>query len=591
MSPPAPLLASALLALAAPSGGAPVRPAAPPPPSIAWAVLKAPLPKATPAACKAVAAGAQAVRAPLFGVEGAACPVARVGDDLIPLGEAREALTAPHLAQGADAKGRGLAAELDRSVRRLVEIRLVAAEAGEMGLLDLPEPRAAIEEHATLTLRALLERQVKEGAAPDREEVEKLHRLGVRELHLRSLLFPRKADAEAFRAALAGGEPFDAAAARELAAKRAQGTGTPDWIRIANLLPPVRPVAAELAPGRPTPVVDVGGQFVVAVQDGERFPEDAEVRRAATQASLDRQRQLRLDAWFDALAKAHATVDEKLLEGLDFEAPSPGFAALRKDVRPIAQLDDGTALTVGALAEAIGRKFFHGTEQPAKERRVNVAKRDQFLQLLRERLATREFDARRLREHPDFVREMVEYRRAVAFSTFLEKVLVPGVKVGEAEVKQAYEARRGEFTTPGLFRLEGLSFTGEADARAAAEQLRKGTDLAWLRANAGGRVNADDAKLELDGRPLSVPSLPPPLAKALAGAKAGDVRLLADGGQHHVIRVVSETPPAVQPYPEAREAVARALFAERLERSLHEYAARLKQATRTEILLVRIDRG
>jgi hypothetical protein len=219
---------------------------------------------------------------------------------------------------------------------------------------------------------------------------------------------------------------------------------------------------------------------------------------------------------------------------------------------------------------------------------VNAEKAAAFEALLSERLYAREAAARGVEAGADFRRALEEQRRALAFSAFVERAVIPGVRVEEAEGRRYFEEHAAEFTTPQMFRLEGLGFSSSKAAQAALDRLRGGTDFAWLRANAEGQLRPEERSLNLDGSVVSAHNLPPDLAKALAGAGAGSLRLHARDGQHYVVRVADETPPRVQPYEQARERIGKKLFAEKVAKAIREHAEKVRKVRPVEVYVTRI---
>jgi parvulin-like peptidyl-prolyl isomerase len=564
----------------------------PEPDPVAWAVLRTPLP-ADQGPCAVAKAADGTARVALFSREGAKCPAARVSDDLVTLDELVETLTMSHGAARGDAPAPGaLGPNVERALARLVDLRLIVHEAYDMGLVDeVAEAKKAVTELEAVSLRTLLERRASAAAAPDPAEVERLTRDAVREWNLFSLLFPKRKDAEAFRARAAGAPSFEKLAREEIAKKRAQGTGETEWVRASAMLPQLRTAVAKLKNGAVSPAVAVEKGFVVVRLVGARYPDaDAERERAAARsASLERQRFLAVERLYADLEKKHAKIDRKLLGALDFEAKKPGFAALQKDERVLVRYSSGAPLRVSDLAGALSKKFFHGMERPIEEQRVNTQKPVVFQELVRARVAELEAAEQRLSEAPEYVKAMTEYRRAVAFSTFVEKVLVPGVKVTEQDIRKEYDAHQAEFLQPEMLKLDGLAFTSAAAARSGLERLQGGTDLAWMRGNAEGQAKPDAVAIQLDGRTVSVSALPPVVRNALAGATKGDLRLLEDSGVHYVVKVVDQVPARTRPYEQVRDDLAKRLFNERVTRAVQEYADKLRKERTVEIFLVRVE--
>jgi parvulin-like peptidyl-prolyl isomerase len=259
------------------------------------------------------------------------------------------------------------------------------------------------------------------------------------------------------------------------------------------------------------------------------------------------------------------------------------------DQRPLVAIEGEKPIVVADLAMEIARKFFHGVASPIEQHRVNAHKPEAFEKILGSRLFLREAAARKLDARPEFVREMEEYERASAFNAFIEKVVAPDVKVLEGEAMDVYEKNKAQYTAPEMFKLDGFAFASSRDAQAALAKLKEGTDFAWLRSTAPGQVPVEKRSLQFDGRTVSLTAMKPDLAKALVGTRTGEYRLFAaSDAEVYVVRVLEHTPPTSQPYVEAREKIVKKLFNEKLTRAVGEYAGKLRQAQKVDVLITRV---
>jgi hypothetical protein len=375
-----------------------------------------------------------------------------------------------------------------------------------------------------------------------------------------------------------------------VAEKKAKG-GEPGYVSVQQMVPELARAADALKKGQVSPPVQVTGGWVVLKLDGIRYPEDKKVLAQARAQSLADQQRKAVRNFHESLVKKYATVDEKLLQGLDFEAAGEaGFQALAKDGRALAQIRGEKPITVGDLTIEVSKKFFHGIADPIKEKRVNKFKIDTFESMLGARLFAIEAKERKLDQTPDYRRKVAEYDRVLAFNTFIEKVIVPGVKVTEADAKALYEQRKAQFTFPQMYRLDGLGFASAKTTQSVMEKLKSGTDLEWLRANAEGQLPAEEQQFQLQGAPVSANTMPPSLVKVMTGAQRGDYRLYTtdDGKQHYVIRVLEQVPPSAKPYADVREELAREVEGEKIAAGVKDYAAKLRSIQKVDVIITRI---
>jgi hypothetical protein len=546
-----------------------------------------------PADCKDAKAVAGLVRVPFFGDGSAPCPVARVEGGVITLGDLTEALAGAHEGRDAEApaaKGKRMEAEFAPALDRLVQVRLIVDESRDMGMADVPEAKEALQSFTDRLLRLALETTSTADAKADPAEVERAYKESVREWKVKSVLFGKKEDATAFAAAVKKGKSFDELAAKAVADKRAKGGGEAEWVNARNSQQAAAQALARAKVGQVLPPVGIPSGIVVMRLDEIRYPEDKKAREAVEDAALARQKQAELVKLYDGLVKKYAKVDQALLKKLDWEKKKPGYAALAKDQRPVATIEGDPPVTVADLTAEMSRTFFHGSETPIKEKRVNREKMSAFRKLLASRLFLKEAKARNLQDTAPVRRAEEEYRRSVLFGTFVEKVLVPGVKVTEPDAKAYYEAHKGEYSYPQMYRLDAIAFGSAKAAQAAVERLRSGTDFQWMRANGDGQLPAASRTVQVDPNMAVVASsLPSELGKALVGSTTGEYRLYAPSeNEVVVVRVVEAISPKAQPYLEVREQVARGAYDEKMKKAVQEYAEKLRAVRQVEIFITRI---
>jgi parvulin-like peptidyl-prolyl isomerase len=575
------MIAATLLALAAVAAAAPA-------PS-ARAFLKA---GAAAPGCRTTRVDDQLVRVPLFAPESEECPVATVGGEAIVLRELAAAVEFAHVKRSPMTPTPSTRPDMHftPALDRLIATRLLVLEAREMQLDQVPGYQRDLEDFKASRLRAMVQAIAARGVKPDPAEVEKLYRDSVREWKVASVLLDKEEDAKALRAALAAGGDLSALAKKVTAEKKGRGDGKAQFVSRKHTLPEILEAVRDAKPGVAVGPVKLPAGWVVLRVDGVRYPKDPAARQAAREASVARLQREAVRRFYLDLVRRYAIVDDALLKQLDFEAGGDkGFEALAKDERPLARIQGERPVTVADLTREIGAKFFHGLKGPIDQKRVNVYKPEAFERIMGQRLFAKEAAARNLAARPDYRREVAEYERAFAFNTFVEKVVAPDVKVTEKDAIDYYEQHKAEYTAPEMFKLDGFAFTAGADAQAALDKLKQGTDWTWLRTTAPGQVDPDKRSLQFDGRTVSVATLPPALAKALAGARAGDYRLhAASDAEVYVVKVLDHASSAVQPYAEAREGIAKSLFDRQLERAIGDYAAKLRKAQRVDVLITRI---
>jgi len=524
------------------------------------------------------------VETSLFSTEKAALPIARVGDRTVTLSELTAAIGAAHRSHADGAKaGRK---DFRRVLDRLIAARLVAQEAEAMGLDELDEFKAELARFEEMLLKRELQEIALRGLKPDPAEVERIYGEMTREWQLSSALFEKAADAKLVAAAALDGD-FAALVRQAVASKKATG-GETGWFTPEKMLPPVVEAVIKLKPGQVAPPVQVTGGFALVRLVGVRQRKDPAARRRAEAAALEAARSRRLREYYEAMERKRVHRDQKLIDGLDFEAPAPGFAALEQDARAVATIDGAPPVTVAEVAAEVRAAFFHGVNEAIKEKRVNAKKQQYVDSVIARRLVALEVAGLKLADSPEHKRAVAEERDATLFNLFVQQVVAPDVKVTDQELQAYYDAHKKEFTYPAFYSLQSLAFATAPAARAAFDKLKAGTDFNWLRQNAEGIAPTGPDVLQLDGSAIAAGGLSPEVAKAVTGARAGDVRLMDRGALHYVIAVRQVTEPRAQPFAEVRKDIAPKVFDEQLQKSLDDWLAKLRKARPVKVYITKL---
>jgi len=551
-----------------------------------WAILKSPLPGGSEVCPDAQDAGSGLIKVPLFSERSAACPVAKVGDDMIPLDDLTRALASSHQSGSGEAKaGRTDATAI---LNRLIDVRLIVQEARAMGVDEDPEVVKGLRSIEERVGRDLLKERVLKDVKPSRAETTRFFQEAAREWQLQSILVLRETDAQQMAKQIKAGASYDAVAAKAVAEKKATGNEPGAYVHWSKLVPQVLAALQKTKVGKTTPPIKVPGGWTIVNVKAVRYPEDAKLRAEAEQRSLLEERKKVLKAYYDGLVKKYVKIDEKLLRKIDYEAKKPGIAALAKDTRVLARIEGKPPVTVGDLTSKLAEQQYHGLDTATQQKKLNKNKGTTLDAILSvpvvvletERLGIPKTAEYRLRVDSEF--------DALVFGTFIQKVVVPGVKVTVGDVRKYYEAHTADYTQPSFYRIEAIGFARQKDAEAAVAMLRSGTDFKWLNANAEGKIQPGK-----DGNrpPLVVSSkgMTPEFAKALDGARKGDYRLYAPHpDQSYAIQVVDIVPATLQPLEQVQGEVGDRVYGEAVQKSVEEWLGKLRKVHAVQIYLTRI---
>jgi uncharacterized protein YfaT (DUF1175 family) len=139
-----------------------------------------------------------------------------------------------------------------------------------------------------------------------------------------------------------------------------------------------------------------------------------------------------------------------------------------------------------------------------------------------------------------------------------------------------------------MIKINSLVFVKREFAEKTLEKLRKGTDFQWLMENAEGQVDKSNSKdvLNFEGKFLTANDLPEGVRKSISGAKPGDFRLYeSPEGYFYAVAIQDVIPAKPQPYAETREAIAKILYNEKLNKAVEEWAEKLRAVSDVKVYL------
>ena len=511
--------------------------------------------------------------------------VATVNDEPITLEEFNQELASLHAGVTEEKKvGKTKESAL---LRRLINMRLILQEAKRIGLDELPEVKNMVDVYSKATLRELLiERHLKD-AKPDEKDVERLYKELTKEWKIKSVIFEKEDAAKKMEEEIKASRDFDELAKRVVADGTAKGGEEGKYVKGKDLLPQIAQTVSKMEVGSISPIIQVGTGFVILRVEDIRFPEDPEAKKLAVKQALYLQKEKLFEGYNDALMKKYVKVHKEILDGLDYESKEPGFEKLLEDKRVVAEIEGERPITVAELTEALSQQFFHGIERAIESKRLNEKKMPVLEEMLYKRILRKEALRLGIDKTDAYKIKVKEYENSVIFGAFVQKAIVPDVKVTEEESKAYYSKHIGEYTSPEMMKIRSLAFVKRNDAERAIEKLRNGTELQWLVENAEGQVDKNTPDLlTFDGKSLTVRDLPEGVRKVLSGAKPGDFRLYASPeGYFYILSIEDVVPARPQSFEEAKKAVANKVFSETFNKAVEAWADKLRAASNVKVYL------
>jgi parvulin-like peptidyl-prolyl isomerase len=510
--------------------------------------------------------------------------VATVNDETITLDEFNQEVSSSKMGKSAEGK-KGSESEL---LRRLINTKLIIQEARKIGLDELPEAKNMVDVFSRVTLRELLaERRLKDIKA-DGREVEKFYRELVKEWKIKSVVFEKEDAAKKMEEEIKGGKNFDEMAQKVVAEGTAKGGEESNYLSRRELLPQVGETISRLEVGSVSPVIPVGSGFVILKVEDIRYPESQEAREQAKQEALTLEKERVLKEYNDALIKKYVKLNKKVLDGIDFEAKEPGFQKFLKDKRVVAEIKGEKPITVGELTDYLRQQIYHGVQRAIESKKLNERKTSTLEEMLQKRVFKMEALRLGIDKTEVYKNRVKEYENSVIFGAFIQKAVVPDIKLKEEDLKSYYNDHIKDYTFPEMMKINSLVFAKRESAEKALENLRKGTDFQWLMENAEGQIDKSKSKdvLSFEGKFLTTKDLPGGVRKSVSGTRPGDFRLYeSPEGYFYALAIQDVIPAKPQPFEEAKNKIAKIVFDDKLKKAVEEWAEKLRAVSDVKVYL------
>jgi parvulin-like peptidyl-prolyl isomerase len=538
------------------------------------------------------------VKVPVISSVGGNIPVATVNGDKITLEDLRDAIAETHLAKEGEKQDEVTqTAKIDFGVllKRLINVQLIVQEASNMGLDELPEIKQEIDNFSKVTLRSLLREEIWKDLTLNEKEIEKLYRASVDEVKITLVPFKAEKDAKKAAAEIKAGKSFDNVTAQAVKDKKALGLEAGAFFKVEELAPEIQTLLPKMKPGAISPVrkINRGGKSVYAFfrLEEKRTTESTLAKEEARKKVQEEGRAVAVSKYLRSLYKTGVKTDVKLVESLDYGLKGQGLEKLMADQRVVVEIAGDKPVTVAELSAALQEKFFHGMKN-INEKKLKQMKQEVLEEIVQKRLLHREALKRGIDKTEAYQRMYNDFKRNVLFNAFMERVVVPGIKMSDADLRAYYQDHPEEFRSSEMVKMRALAFTKKADAVAVVDKLRKGAEFGWVRTNAEGQLEKSRDKTQEQMLPFEedqftmVKALPEDIQKAVASPHPGDFRLLeSPDGIYYVLNIQEVIPSTQQPFEEARDVIRTMVFRKKLSTTLDEWTVKLRESSEIKMYL------
>lgn len=551
----------------------------------------------TYAVAKSIGQGTIELKAPIFSLDFTDTPVATVNEEVIRFGDFAQRIISMY--QGMS-DGEVASHDYGGLLERLVTVKLVVLEAKNIGIDETRSSMAQISGIKEKALTELLLLEQLKDTLPNMEDIEAVYKQVSQEVKLMTIQIDSQEDAQTFLETYQAQGEFKALADALVAQGKASLSNDGDYTHINELLPNIKTEIAQLEIGSVSQIYTASTDaYLMFKLLDRRFVENQALYLKIQSKNLEIEKQSRTLEYVETLKEKYVRYNKDVKAVLEFETlknENPDLdlreylQQFRDDQRTLVSFEgaDDQKITVAEVVTKINDSFYHGLEETVTATRLNAEKYKALYKA--EFKITSMLEAKKLGldKNRRYLESVEKFTTSLLFETFLEKAIAPEVSITEEEVRQRYNERLSDFSSPVMLKMRSLVFETEKDARVAFARLKSKSDFKWVSANSSGMVDkGTKGVLPFDSKLLSATALPESIQKKAALAGTGDVLLFADPEKFfYVLFVDMAYPPKPKEYESVKHQIGQLIYKEKFQQILGHWVSKLKEVYETEIYLV-----
>ncbi len=501
---------------------------------------------------------------------------------------------------------------------RLVNISLADHEAKNIGLDRLPAVRKQMDKNAGNVLVGMVGPKNLEDVKPDPVLERRIYMGLVKEYKIKSAVFNIKEFAEDTRHEILTqkerddqekavnllnswatnvkpGTDFDRTVRAAIKKGLAVGNLKGIYVKPGKMPASVAAVVGGMKVGQTSPLLRDGiNRFVLLKLIGVRYPAgDKKAMEQARRQALDMARTVRFNKFMGKLKKEYIKIHENVylsMDKLDYTAKGFDIGKLEKDKRVLAEVKGGKPVTVGELAAAINKKFYHGL---GTVHNSEVLKAKNFLlnTIISKRALKSEAIAEGLQNTRQYKDAVADYNKVLLFGVFMNMVVAPDVKFKPGADMAYYKKHLADYSADEMMRVRAMVFKKIQDAQNAVSMLKRGDEFHWVKANSPGQApKGEKGLIDFGDRLVYITDLPADAQKILRGAKTGAVRLYEGAAvekgakkkkpekRFYALYVEKEVPPQPKPFDEVKDEMEKKMYGEKFMEVANNWFAKLRKA-------------
>jgi parvulin-like peptidyl-prolyl isomerase len=331
--------------------------------------------------------------------------------------------------------------------------------------------------------------------------------------------------------------------------------------------PKLKEALLAMKPGEMSGIItepDIKKFFIVKlIEKKDPNPSDMAHIRKKMESFLKKEKETkRSDEYLKELrAKAKVEINQDVLDRVvKSKLDDP---ALDKDETVVARVDEDV-LTVRQYVEIVRRAIPKNLKSDLLENWILLRVVD------KEALGRKYYE-----KDPDLKERTKRYKDQLLKAAFIQKVIVPQIKLGEDDAKKYYSENMEKFSEPAKYKYQQITVQEQKGAEDILAQLKGGVDFDWLakdRSRDSARLNGG----HMGWREKN--ELPSALKEIIDRMKPGELSpVLNMDPEYAVVKLEEAKKGEVPPFDAVKEKAMSMAYSERFSKVWNEYVSKLKE--------------
>jgi parvulin-like peptidyl-prolyl isomerase len=338
-----------------------------------------------------------------------------------------------------------------------------------------------------------------------------------------------------------------------------------------SMRPYIEKVVSTLNPGEFSEVIKRDDRYLIVklIDRQEALNEEFEdLRESIEQAVRKQKEKKRSDRYLEHLREqASIKINREILSAIRLDQEGEEREKWLKDESPIAQVNESILTVKDFIAMA--------------STGIKKSKEEILNNWIDRKLVDQEALSRHYEREPEFKNRVKRYEDQLLKRKFIEKVIIPQIKISDKELKDYYLTHQEDFVKPVLFKIQQITVKTMNEAKDVLNSLQNGADFSWL-----AKRRSIDSVASLGGTLgwYTKAQLSEPIREIIDTLKPGDISpILEIDSLYKIIRLQERTKREFEEFDKVKESIYRAVFRKKIKEIYNKYVAQLREEAEVKI--------